>query len=344
MKTRHVLLAAGAGALLTCLPCSALTSPGGSAEGPVLAAPSDQALALLAGAARAARTRVWSGTQHVVTVRDGQPTFTILQVSHRPGAGSAVHVMAADTSTPTTVVADVLDSKLLSLLASHYDLVVSGRSTCSGHPAVVVDAVRPGQVGEAAVAGRFWIDTASRLVLRREVMDDLGSVVRSSEFVDLALDAPPVVPTLAVGPEGRKLTETELAELEADGWPVVHQLPSGLELFESRLHEGVLQLSYSDGLSSLSLFVQKGEMGHDPEGIAHRVGGGTVWVTGVTPERVVWSGDGHTWTLVSDAPVDTVSQALLVLPHASAAPPSDGVAHRVWRGMSRVGGWLNPFS
>ena len=344
MRTRHVLLAAGAGAVLTCLPSAALTSPGGSAEGPVVAAPSDQALALLAGAAKAARTRVWSGTQHVVTVRDGQPTFTILQVSHRPGAGSAVHVMAADSSAPTTVVADVLDSKLLSLLASHYDLVVSGRSSCSGHPAVVVDALRPGVQGNAAVAGRFWIDSASRLVLRREVMDELGSVVRSSVFVDLALDAPPVVPTLSVEPEGKKLSESELADLEEDGWPVVHQLPTGLELFESRLHQGVLQLSYSDGLSSLSLFVQKGELAKDPKGIAHRVGGGTVWVEGVTPERAVWSGDGHTWTLVSDAPVDTVSQALLVLPHASAPRHDEGVVHRVWRGMSRVGGWLNPFS
>lgn len=343
MRARHVLLTAGAGALLTCLPCSALTSPGGSVEGPVLAAPSDQALALLAGAAQAARTRVWSGTQHVVTVRDGQPTFTILQVSHRPGAGSAVHVMAADTSAPTTVVADVLDSKLLSLLAGHYDLVISGHSECSGHPAVVVDALRPGVHGTSALAGRFWIDTASRLVLRREVMDEQGSVVRSSVFVDLALDAPPVVPTLSVEPEGQRLTASELDDLQDDGWPVVHQLPGGLELFESRLHHGVLQLTYSDGLSSLSLFVQKGELGDEPEGIAHRVGGGTVWVSGVSPERAVWSGDGHTWTLVSDAPVDTVSQALLVLPHTSAPAQAEGVAHRVWRGMSRVGGWLNPF-
>lgn len=332
--------------MLAGVPCAALTSPSPASEGPPVAAPTDQALRLLDRAATAARTRVWSGTQHVVTVRDGQPTFTILQVSHRPGSGSAVHVMAADqdAEAPTTVVADVLDSKLLSLLAGHYDLVVSGHGSCSGHPAVVVDALRPGVEGAGAVAGRFWIDTASQLVLRREVMDEAGSVVRSSVFVDLALDAPPVTPTLSLAPQGTRLSSQELADLEADGWPVVHSLPSGLELFESRMHDGVLQLSYSDGLSSLSLFVQEGELGEEPEGTAHRVGGGTVWVTGVAPERVVWSGDRRTWTLVSDAPVDTVSQALLVLPHTSSAPEGDGVGARVWRGMSRVGGWLNPFS
>ena len=342
MTVRSLLLVVGAGAVLSGAPCAALTSPGPVSDGPVLAAPSDEALRLLERAAQAARTRTWSGTQHVVTVRDGQPSFTVLQVSHRPGAGSAVQVMAAEDQTEATGVADVLDSKALSLLAGHYDLVVAGRSTCSGRRTVTVEARRP---GDDSVAGRFWVDSSTGLVLRRDVLDARGAVVRSSVFKTLALDAPPVTPTLTVTPTGTRLDTDALGRLEADGWPVVHQLPSGLELFEARMHDGdVLQLSYSDGLSSLSLFVQEGELAHEPDGVAHRVGDGTVWVTGLTPERVVWSGEGRTWTLVSDAPVETVSDALLVLPHSPAPPRDDGVASRVWRGMSRVGGWLNPFT
>ena len=112
------------------------------------------------------------------------------------------------------------------------------------------------------------------------------------------------------------------------------------------MHEGdagdVLQLSYSDGLSTLSLFVQKGELPDKEEGTARPVGGGTVWVSAGTPERIVWAGEGRTWTLLSDAPESTVADALLVLPHTQ-TPVEDGAVSRVWRGMAVVGAWLNPF-
>ena len=112
---------------------------------------------------------------------------------------------------------------------------------------------------------------------------------------------------------------------------------------EARMHEDVLQLSYSDGLSTLSLFVQAGELPGDPGGSARPMGGGTVWVSPGATERVVWSGDGRTWTLLSDAPGSTVEDTVLVLPHTAAAVTDDGVLDRAWRGMSRVGSWLNPF-
>ena len=56
------------------------------------------------------------------------------------------------------------------------------------------------------------------------------------------------------------------------------------------------------------MFVQPGELDGEPAGTARPVdGGGTVWVTGGSPERLVWSADGHTWTLISDAPESTVT-------------------------------------
>ena len=79
-------------------------------------------------------------------------------------------------------------------------------------------------------------------------------------------------------------------------------------------------------------------------GVLRTVGGGRVWQAAGEPERVVWAADGLTWTLVSDAAPSLVEQVLLVLPHSDVRVSEDGVAPRVWRGMSRVGSWLNPFA
>lgn len=60
---------------------------------------------------------------------------------------------------------------------------------------------------------------------------------------------------------------------------------------------------------------------------------------GAEPERMVWSGAGHTFTAVSDAPSDVVLHAVSALPHES--PPSIG--QRLMRGFGRIGDTLWPF-
>lgn len=342
-RLRLLLLLTGVGALMSGVPSFALVLPSPGTDETV-SPTSTRAVALLEHAARTSRVRPWSGTQRVVTVQGGLPRFTVLQVQYTPGTGSRVRVLSSDSQ---AVTADVLDANLLRLLASHYDLRVAGQQACAGRRAEVIEALRPGVTGPTAVAGRFWVDAATGMVLRRDVLDDEGAVVRSSAFDDLLVGPqtePVAVPASA--PVGQHLDDAGLAAIEAQGWPVVHLLPSGLELFEARMHEGdagdVLQLSYSDGLSTLSLFVQKGELPDKEEGTARPVGGGTVWVSAGTPERIVWAGEGRTWTLLSDAPESTVADALLVLPHTQ-TPVEDGAVSRVWRGMAVVGAWLNPF-
>lgn len=347
-RLRLVLLLAGLGALVTGAPVSALVDPP-SLEQPTTRALGARGLPLLEAAVRQTRTLSWSGTQHVMSLRGGQPRLSVLDVRHLPGRGSTVRVLSSQDQALT---AEVLDARVLVLLASHYDLQLGPLTVCAGRAAQLVEAVRPGWTGPSAVAGRFWVDRATGLVLRRDVLDLDGALVRTSAFVSLQVGA--AHSTLAeisraapAGPAGEHLGEAALTSLEADGWTVPRTLPSGLELFEARWHveDGgeVLQLSYSDGLSTLSLFAQKGELSRDTAGIARPVGSGTVWVSPGATERVVWATRGRTWTLVSDAPETAVEQTLLALAPAQAAPAGDGMLHRTWRGMSRVGSWLNPF-
>ncbi len=321
----------GLGALVSVGQARALLPPEPVAEQLPAEGRSSDALALLQRAAAVAQAESWTATSRVVSMVSGAPVVSVTNVKHgRDGHG----------------VADAHDARLFSLLASHYDLQITGRQLCAGRPSLVVEARRPG--GRSALpAGRFWLDATNGLLLRRDVLDADGALVRRSELLDVRLGSPAA--TLSTGltatpPHGIRLDQAELAVMERSGWPVVRTLPGGLDLYDARwLPDEVLQLAYSDGLSTLSLFIQRGTMPPTAAGLVRTVGGGQVWESPGEPGRVVWAADGMTWTLVSDAAPALVDDVLVVLPHGDRAAAEEGVAPRVWRGMSRVGAWLNPF-
>lgn len=329
MTRRRLLVPlAGLGLLLVCVPGTASADPGDD----------PRAEALLQAAARAATTRTWSGTQYVGTWRGATQTSTVVDVVHRPGEGSTVRTQDG----PEGVPAPDLDPRLLSLLVDHYDLALAGTGRCAGRPARIVEARREGVSGVGAVAGRFWLDTATGLVLRREVYDERGRRLRSSAFVDVQVGAPQVPPPAQAGP----VRAAPALSVPEQGWQPPRELPGGFQLFDAqvRSHEGgrVLHLAYSDGLSTLSVFSQPGDLPPRLKGFRpQKVHGTAALVQGGAPERVVWQGDGQLFTLVSDAAPRTVRDAVAALPRDPA--PRGGVLGRLGRGLARAGSWLNPF-
>lgn len=288
---------------------------------------SSRAMALLRGAVASARTRSWSATERVLSLSGGRRVETVARVEHGPGR-------------PTST--DVLDDRLFSLLESHYSLAVAGADRVDGASTQVVEARR----ADGTLSARFWVDEATRLLLRREVLDRTGRLLRRTELLDVGPLRPGTTTaglTAPALPRGERLDAASLARLEAEGWPVVRALPPHLELYEARwLPDGLLQLAFSDGLSTLSLFVQEGEQ--VPDGVQRTVAGARVWQADGEPERLVWVADGRTWTLVSDAEPEVVDEVVAELPRATRSRPlEEGVAPRLWRGMDRVGAWLNPF-
>lgn len=238
-----------------------------------------------------------------------------------------------------------LSSASLALLRAHYVLTLTGTATEAGRLADVVTLDRP----DGTIAGRFWLDRASALPLRREVYDNLGRLLRASAFLDLDVSnvsfqhkGVPELPPVSGVPVGRGA----LAGMRAAGWPVPEQV-GGFDLFEARLTDAdadpVLHLTYSDGLSSVSLFEQHGHL--DASGLVgwqrQFRGGHPVWVRLGTPERVAWSGAGRVYTVVSDLPGGLVDGIVSTLPHDHG---HGGLLHRLRRGADRVGSWLNPFS
>lgn len=342
-----VLAGASAGVALVALPGAAAPAVGGGRPGQGPPGTSEaQALDLLSRAVRAGRDLRFSATQHDAAWRGSWSGSVVTDVRHDQ-AGSW-RLSSAATGPAVAAVAR-LDARLLRLLAASYDLAVVAPGTCAGRATSVVEARRAG-----VLAGRLWIDAATGLLLRREVLDGAGRPSRDSTVVELDVEGNPsllAAPVPFPEPVG-ELPARAVAALRSDGWTVPESLPEGFGLFDARLiapepGAQVLHLSYSDGLSTLSLFAQHGGLGAQaPAGFtAGWRGDRQVWTRQDAPERVVWDGGGEVWTLVSDAPPGAVTAAVAAL--ARQLPrqeqPPQGVLSRIGRGLARMTGMLNPF-
>lgn len=352
IRTRLVALLTGAGLLIAAAPALAVPAAPRDAggRGGHDTRPDDDemaALSLLHGAARAGQDLSYTGTQLSATSRSspqpgGGAGSVLVDVRHDPAHGATV-----EAEEPLAVTA-ALDPRQLALLAAAYDLRITGDGSCAGRPAQVVTALRTARTSTpGSLAGRFWLDRRSGLLLRREVFDAAGSRVRSSAFVDLdvarTVEAPARLDHDAALPQA-----STLASLRRDGWQVPTVLPGRFRLFDTSLSapvagRHVLHLAYSDGLSTVSLFAQEGALGTAPLTGYRResVGARPVWVRHEGPVRVVWAGEGRVWTLLSDAPSASVREVVAALPRDDV--PESAPAARLGRGLRRMGAMLNPF-
>lgn len=347
-----------------------LVAPAGPAAGavtwrPPSGASDPAAVQLLRRAAQAADTTAYSGVQYLCSWgADGGSTSFVVEVAHLPGKGSTVTVRPTPRTgavriygnespgNPGTVVGQDLTGgrgQALALLERQYDVALAAADEVAGRDANVVDVRRP----DGSLAARLWLDALTGLLLRREITDQHGRMTRAGAFVELRVGSTGVAPT-AMGSEplprpwDRRLEAADLTRLSELGWAVPEKLPGGLELFDARsgtADDGgtVVHLSFSDGLSTVSVFEQKGRLDARLLGSWRRarVGGARVYLQESMPQRVVWASKGKVYTLLADAPEDTVAAVVHLLPHAS---PATGVVRRMGRGVARVGSWLNPFA
>jgi sigma-E factor negative regulatory protein RseB len=130
-------------------------------------------------------------------------------------------------------------------------------------------------------------------------------------------------------------------------------LPDGFDLVDARVHGTasasasertppmVLQLAYTDGISVVSLFEQRGRLdaGSLTAWDRQRRAEGVVYTDRGTPRRMVWSAKGSVYTLVSDDP-GVVDAVMTALPPPSSPP---GVQERLRHGLGRLLSWVNPF-
>src|SRR6185369_9523064 len=109
---------------------------------------------------------------------------------------------------------------------------------------------------------RIWSEKKSGLVVKLQTLDDQGHVLEQAAFSELQLDAPVRMDRLAhmmIVPEGWRVEKADAVKTTAaaEGW-TLRQPVAGFKSLNcyKRRAEGVLQWIFSDGLASVSLFVE----------------------------------------------------------------------------------------
>jgi sigma-E factor negative regulatory protein RseB len=320
------------------------------------------AVQLLARSARAADTVAYSGR---VTAEDGTGQVTTTLV-HAPGFGTLTTVMSDTLNKPVFApdgrsgsFAD--EGRQLDLLRVNYRVLRQADldTGVAGRPAEAVVAV----AADGTTAARYWIDSDTGLLLRKELVDPSGAVrVRSGfDSLDLSVDSAAVARAAAAqgqDPWGTELDAAGLRAARQAGCDCPDSLPGGLTLVETRRAPAgavgevpVVHQLFSDGLVSASLFTLAGSLSDvDGDGLKARgftfadLGGLGAWVRGgrspASTATVVWQCDDAVLTLVTDdalAPMDVARSVLSALP-PSVAVVDDSFVGRVVRGWHRVVG------
>jgi sigma-E factor negative regulatory protein RseB len=248
---------------------------------------------------------------------------------------------------------------MLTLVRANYVVEYAGTASFIDRPARIVAVRRH----DGTLAAKYWLDRETSLPLRREMFDERGHRVSEGAFLDLTIGLSGVVPptqvqawetyvSLQQAPgsrlTGSRLTAARIRALRANGWPVPPTLAGVLRLTSvsrTATRSGtVLDASYSDGLSVVSLFIQRGELEGAMPGWHHlNINGHRVYSTtrpgDLDEQGLAWSAGGFVYTVIADAPPQAISRVIAQLPHER----ETGFWDRVARGIRRIGSWFDPF-
>ena len=336
-----------------------------------------RAVNLLAQAAQAAIVTSYQGQEIVTRWSQGGGSVLVSSIWHVSGGQTVTQTTAdgASYSSQSYLSSDTdgqspegvlgVTAPLIGLLKSHYLVAYAGSGSADNRTAQVVEAWR----SDGSIAARFWLDDATKLPLEREVFDTAAHVIGQDVFIDVSFTAPggpegvpgdsrapgaspqqaaaksasARVSASAPGPWTDPFSRRQLLALRDGGWQVPAELPGGLSLFtgaKTRAETGaVLDLGYSDGLSMVSVFEQRGKLPATLPGWRKTKAGGHVVFALPDQRLLTWAGHGMVFTMVADAPSQTVDAAVRALPHDGPA----GFWKRMSRGLVRVASWVNPF-
>ena len=250
-------------------------------------------LLALAGPLHAADVDAWlarvapalSGLDYrgtLVYVADGK--FATLRVFHRNDDGHERERLVATSGPAREVIRD--GAKVMCIGTGQapvaYDLSQAGRwsPALALSQALGLPGYRAVLAGEGRVAGRaaqvievaatdawrygyrLWIDRDSGLPLRVDLLDEGGRAVEQVAFTELELGVRPTDAELRASGDAT-LTRVETLAPPSGAAPAwqVPAPPEGFQLRVARYRADGVQLLYSDGLASVSVYVEKAGAG-----------------------------------------------------------------------------------
>jgi hypothetical protein len=325
-------------------PALATAHPGGGGEG--------AAIDLLRKAAAAPDSVSYHGTRVIHAASPQGDTTVLVGVRHVPGQGTKIDARGGDSDGSAAMFlgdhrsgSQALRTNQLSLLAANFYLRVEGRDDVAGRQAVVVDADHPG-----VASAKFWIDRATGLLLRTDVYGADGKLWRTSAFVHVRIDPhafmehlPPVVQV----PDAMSLSRRSLPGLRRAGYRCPVQLGAGFSLTDIDRLRGpapAVHMTYTDGLSVISVFEQRGALAASAleDYLPTTINGRRAYVRYGLPTSIVWASNDVVYTVLTDAPGSTLARVVAAYP-GSDGPASDDFWSRLWRGLGRLIACACPF-
>jgi sigma-E factor negative regulatory protein RseB len=310
-------------------------------------------LRLMSEAATACQSVAFRGVQIAVWWGPAGTDASVIQVWHEPDgailaepASTAAEPGESQPGGAATGDQDevmTVTEPLLALMRLNYVITYVGPSAVDGRAAQLVEVRRR----NGSLAAKFWLDSATKLPLRRELFDSGAQIFSEDAFIGLSVGRARLgaMPAADAQPWSGQLTAAGAAALRGQGWPLPGATMDGLSLFKSAQTSTksgkVVELSYSDGLSIISVFVQRGELPRSLPGWRRIAGhgGSVVYAIDSADRSLAWSAHGFVYTMISDAPASLVDQAVMRLPQDS----STGFWQRMGRGLRRIASWANPF-
>jgi sigma-E factor negative regulatory protein RseB len=128
---------------------------------------------------------------------------------------------------------------------------------------------------------KFWTDVATGLILKARVVDENNGVLEQFVFSDLEIgakvDAQMVKPTWPAAPPGWKVRQPKTeSETQETGWTVTRVPPGFVKIVDGyrgfEKARKVAHLVYSDGLVSVSVFIEPGSAAPPPNGFSRQNG------------------------------------------------------------------------
>mgnify|MGYP002620824670 CR=1 FL=1 len=146
----------------------------------------------------------------------------------------------------------------LERIEDFYELKLLGTDRTAGQPTKVIsvtpkDAYRYGY--------RLWLDQASGLLLKSDLLGEDGAVLEQVMFTSVKLLSAEELAPVAPHNQSRHAPHADARSGDAGQpwqWRIA-DLPGGFELLESQpvaQHPGIRHVVYSDGLASVSVFVE----------------------------------------------------------------------------------------
>lgn len=326
--------------LTTASPALSSLAPETGPRGAELAAPAlgeRPAVDLLRRAADAGEALGYTGTRVVVRWADGGTHAWLDRVRHR--AGDPVGGPDAAGLPDAGLAAAARGAGPVDLLVASYDVTVAGTVDVASRRAHELRvAARDGRL-----VARLWLDERTAMVLRRETYDETGRTTSLSAFLDVTVGPP--ARAAAAPPAWGGPHPGGVAALRRGGW-VCPETLGDLVLYDARRvgagPQAAMHLSYSDGLSTVSVFEQAGALDVERlSGYAEReVVGHTVHLRAGWPTRAVWQHGGHVLTVVADGGSEALARVVAAMP-PDPPPPAEGEGL-----LDRMGAWLgavNPF-